>query len=761
MSIPDASTNIRVHNAFTQGRSAGIRQTDPVNGGSESARDTFESDTATATVDVGELFPNKVPNPLHQYNSFNCIFTLACLTLEEINFPARLRQKSPQIIIVRSGGSGQSKFLTPYDLDFNGGTSNTRTAREYFIGDVNINTMIGPQDKGQSNVTKLEFTVYEPYSMGTFVETLRLSGLKAGFKNYIEAPWCLIIEFIGHTLDNKVESVKDALGNSTKRIFPIKIGNIDFTADQAGARYTIQAIPTSDIALQNSTQTIPKDVKIEGTTVQEMLQIALQNELNKNRKAKNKNKTTLEEINDVIINFPTQEAQEKLSQRTSYQDAELAATSTADLQRSNIIGTGAQVVSSPNATSYVQSKDSLNNIGNSKINLTNQQNKNVGSEDDNTFYDKFTKLSKFRVRGQIPNLSFKQGTNLTNIITNVILLSEYGQRLFQPSDANGFKTWFKIVPRAFYINDTVIVEKKGTYPLLIVIDVIEHKVHESLFAKINRKTQTENFHKFVVKEYDYLFTGKNLDVLKFDIQIKGSFQQQLPSDQANSKEDPNKKTKNEGEKKETSADDKAGDAAAQGVGTGKLTANFYASPRRKNYEALGELTTEQRLNLEFHDMIMTGNISLVDTTIELLGDPYFLADSGLGNYYSTVDNDPRTGQKKFINKDGSAEPTFQGIYCVVNFRTPIDYTSNGNMVFKGTANALNKNFVQLDEFSGVYKVNFVDNIFTNGTFTQNLKLIRVLNQEITGKSTSTTSLGQPIYGDSEGAAPNVTDTESF
>ena len=187
MPIPDASTNIRVHNAFTQGRSAGIRTSDPVNGGSETARDTFESDTATdaATVDVGELFPNKVPNPLHQYNSFNCIFTLACLTLEEINFPARLRQKSPQIIIVRSGGSGQSKFLTPYDLDFNGGTSNTRTAREYFIGDVNINTMIGPQDKGQSNVTKLEFTVYEPYSMGTIVETLRLSGLKAGFKNYI------------------------------------------------------------------------------------------------------------------------------------------------------------------------------------------------------------------------------------------------------------------------------------------------------------------------------------------------------------------------------------------------------------------------------------------------------------------------------------------------------------------------------------------------------------------------------------------------
>ena len=349
---------------------------------------------------------------------------------------------------------------------------------------------------------------------------------------------------------------------------------------------------------------------------------------------------------------------------------------------------------------------------------------------------------------------------MESIITNVILLSDYGDRLFQPSDANGFKTWFKIVPRCFYINDEKIVEQNGTYPLLMVFDVIEHKVHESLFAKINRKTQTENFNKFVIKEYDYLFTGKNLDVLKFEIKIQASYQQLLPSDKANSKQDPNKKTKNEGNDT-ADVDNSAGETAAQNVGTGKITANFFASPRRKNYEALGELTTEQRQTLEFHDMIMTGSISLTNTNLELLGDPYFLADSGLGNYYASVGKDPRTGEKKFINNDGSAEPTFAGIYCVVNFKTPIDYVSSGNMVFKGTANSLNKNFVQLDEFSGVYRVNQVDNAFQNGTFVQTLQLVRVPNQEVTGKATSTTALGQPIYGDTEGGAPNVTDTESF
>jgi hypothetical protein len=566
----------------------------------------------------------------------------------------------------------------------------------------------------------------------------------------------LIIEFVGHTLENRTESVKDVLGNSTKRIFPIKIGDIEFTADQAGSLYQINAVPVSDVALMSSMQTIPKDIRIEGSTVQEILQIALQAELNKNRKAKNKNKKTLEEINDIIVNFPIQEEQEKLSKRTGYTAAESGTTFNPDAQRSALLGTGAQVVSTPSTTSYVQFKNTLNTIGGAKINLTKQQNKNVGSEDDNKFYDLVTKRSKFTVREQIPNLTFKQGTTVSEIITNVILLSDYGERLFQPSDANGFKTWFKIVPRTFYINDEKIVEQNGTYPKLIVFDVIEHKVHESLFAKINRKTHTENFRKFVVKEYDYLFSGKNLDVLKFDIKIRASFQQQFPSDKANSKQDPNKKTRNEGDDS-ADVDSAPGQAAAQNVGTGKITANYFASGRRKNYEALGELTTEQRQTLEFYDMIMTGGINLTNTSLELLGDPYFLADSGLGNYYATVGTDPRTGEKKFINQDGSAEPTFNGLYCVVNFKTPIDYVSSGNMVFKSTANDLNKNFVQLDEFSGVYRVTQVDSLFQNGTFVQTLQLVRVPNQEITGAPTSINSLGVSTFGDptGEGAPADV------
>lgn len=732
--------NIKVHNAFTQGRSAGIRPIDPTNGGSATSRDTFASDTATFVADDTVMFPNKITNPLHQFSSFNSIFTLACLTIEEINFPARLRQRPPKVTILRSGGSGQSKYLTPYDLDFNGGTD-VRNAREYFIENVNISTTIAPGKQGQSNVNTLDFTVYEPYSMGTFVETLRQSGIKAGYKNWVEAPWCLIIEFIGIDANNKMSQVKDSLGNNTKRIFPIKISDLQFTADQAGARYEIKAVPVNEIALNKGVQSIPNDITLRGMDVQSMLQGALQTELNKNKKSKNKDKKNkLAEIDDIIINFPKREQQQSLSQRTGYSDNAAGATFNPQEQRTELLGTGAQVVSTPHITQYEQARNTVNAIGLSKMTVTENQIKSVLSEDDKKFYDIKTKLGKtVKFNNKIAEIAFKQGAAISSIIENVILLSDYGKRLFEPSDENGFKTWFKIITRCFYINDEEILESNAKYPLLVVFDVIEHKVHESLLAKPNKKTNTQNFNKFIVKEYDYLFSGKNLDVLKFDLKILASFQQLLPSDKADSKEDPNRKARKE---KDNSGgvDESAGDTAKGNVASGQASAGYYYSPRRKSMESLNELTTEQRQTLEFHDMIMSGSIAFSSVNIELLGDPYFLADSGTGNYYASVDKDPRTGDQKFINNDGSAEPTFNGIYCVINFKTPIDYAANGNMIFKGTANELNKNFVTLNEFSGVYRMTMVKNIFQSGTFTQDLQLVRVPNQEVEGAATKSIAL---------------------
>ena len=728
------------------------------------SRDTFESDTAAAGVremgdaseaesvaakkstfnaDTTALFPNKIENPLHQYNSFNSIFTLAVLTLDEINFPAKLRSRPASVTILRSGGSGSSKYLTLYDANFDGNTSAQRTAREYFINDVNINTMPAPHAKGSSNITKIDFTVYEPYSMGTFIETIKQAAKSAGFNNWVEAPYCLTIEFIGNKLNNQSEFVADSNGSSTKRVFPIKLTDINFTADQAGAQYQVQAIPVPDLALRKSVQLIQNDVTIQGSTVQQMLQESLQTELNKKNK-KNSNSTNESVIHDVIINFPQQKAAEELAQKTGQNDG--SATVDPNAQRSELVGSGGQVYRTPSQTAYTQPQDTVNDIGKSKVNITKDQYKKVMSEDTKEFYNTVTKNIKLITQGQTPNITFKSGTSLEVIVTNVILLSDYGRFLLQDSDQDGFKKWFKIVPRAYYIKDDDALEKTGAFPILYVLDVIEHKVHESLLVKPNKKTNTANINKFVIKEYNYLFSGSNLDVLKFDIDIKAGFQSQLPSDKADSKEDPNRKSKSSKEN-QSDLDQSVGDTAKESVASGKTVTNYFYNPRRSARESIGELTTEQKQTLEFHDFIQTGAISFTNTDLTILGDPYFLADSGTGNYYAQIQKDPVTGNPKFINKDGSAEPTFNGIYIVVNFRTPIDYAANGQTVFKDTASQLNKNFVKLDAFSGVFRVTDINNNFSNGVFTQNIKLVRVANQEVVAAVTADSVINKKLIAD--------------
>lgn len=727
-----------------------------------SSRDTFGSDTADdaqkSTYDANNtvLFPNKIPNPLHNYNSFNTIFTLACLTPEELNFPYRLRVKSPTVTILRSGGSGTSKYKTLYDLDFNGGGSNTRIAREYFINNVQIQTVMSPNKNSMTNATKVTFSVFEPYSMGTFIETIKAAGAQAGYKNWSQAPFCLIMEFVGTDLSNKTVNITDQNNRPTKRILPILFTGINFSADQAGATYQVDAVAQPEYSMRRSVQSLTTDITIRGTTVQQFLQNSLQDELNKNKKSKNKEgdkKYTV--IDDIIVNFPKLDQLNQQSQRTAFTDQK--ATYDPNEQRTQLVGTGSQVLSTPSSISYEQSYASMNDIGKSLMNFTDNQLKNVLNDDDKKFYDNKKKIiTKQKIINQrLGELSFKAGTSIENIITNVILYSDYTKFLLADSDANGFKKWFKVVPRVFLINDAEILEKTGAYARLIVFDVIEHMVHESLFVKPNVKTDTVKINNFVVKEYDYLFTGKNLDVLKFDIQINNSLLAQLPSDQADSKEDPNKKSKAEKEKK-SQIDDSKGDTADSKTASAQTTTNYFYSPIKNTMESVGELSTEQKMSLEFHDFITTGQIAFVKADLSILGDPYFIADSGTGNYYSQIETDPKTGNPKFINKDGSMEPTFAGVYVVLNFRTPIDYASNGQMTFKDSASQLNKNFIKLAQFSGVFQVVQVENIFENGVFRQELQLTRIPNQEVKKEKTKGSAL--VLGGSKENNNLGVTNT---
>ena len=118
----------------------------------------------------------------------------------------------------------------------------------------------------------------------------------------------------------------------------------------------------------------------------------------------------------------------------------------------------------------------------------------------------------------------------------------------------------------------------------------------------------------------------------------------------------------------------------------------------------------------FQNALVNSPVDLITVKMTIMGDPYYIADSGMGNW-SNVEtgafNVTETGAVNYQNGE---------VDILVNFRTPIDIDqSTGYMNFGQTQ--------LVDGFSGLYQVTRVISHFQSGKFTQELDLIRRREQE--------------------------------
>jgi hypothetical protein len=118
----------------------------------------------------------------------------------------------------------------------------------------------------------------------------------------------------------------------------------------------------------------------------------------------------------------------------------------------------------------------------------------------------------------------------------------------------------------------------------------------------------------------------------------------------------------------------------------------------------------------FHNAIIDSGSDLVTADMEIWGDPYYIADSGMGNYNS----EPLPGTIN-LNADGSINHQNGEVDVNVNFRTPVDFSPEGIMTFP-------EETIKVNAFSGVYQVVKVTNVFQGGIFKQSLNMVRRRNQ---------------------------------
>jgi hypothetical protein len=705
----------------------------------------------------GLAFPVGIQeNPLSKYASYNCIFTFGALSTYEVNFPdfTYRRTGKSNNVVLRSGGAGSSHTQTLYEKQLG-------IKGEYFIDNVEVDTIIAPNRRTkQTNATGISFEVLEPYSMGLFLQALQVAALRGGHKNYLQAPFLLTVEFIGWDDNGRPLNIPN-----TRRMFPLKLSNVEFNVTAEGSKYTVEAIAWHEQAFANEIQGVKTDVDIKGATVAELLQTgpeSLATILN-NREIQQQQAGNKTQADQYVILFPKSRStqDEQLIGAVEQADGATTQSSTAangmparelsderkqelyeqisgiengevpadfDAELSKILGI---VVRRSNLgesiREYAEKEENLNRIGQSKIA------KSYLDEGRQVFgrpaFVRDEETGEFS-RGNITisddgrRINFKQGAKVQDIIEEVVLLSEYGRQFAtETPDSNGMKTWFRIESDVYSVTDSNNVDRTGQNPRVIVYRVVPYQVSASrLTSPTQAAPGMANLKRQAVKEYNYIYTGKNDDVLNFDIQIDTAFFNAVQADfgqltrtsvtqGANTLAAPPAQPvfgQNDGNTNNIPSTGTAAASTVSNVNTGQQGGGVTNHP-------------ETQIARAFNDAIVNSNTDLVSANIEIWGDPYYIADSGMGNY-----NAPEIPGILNINPNGSIDYQSSEVDVLINFRTPIDIGADGMMDYPGAGTR------PVGAFSGLYQVLTVKNKFSGNRFTQELETIRRRNQPTEG-----------------------------
>ena len=668
---------------------------------------------------------SRIPNPLRNHNTYNYIVTLGCISSTAYN-TGTYKDSGLDRIILRSGGGSKSQ-------------NRVRTAEEqslgedleYFIDDLEIDAVIAPnQNTGISLGTTIKFKVVEPYSMSQFIEALQVAANESGYTNYINATFCLKIEFVGW----------DELGKTSKQFvekpiyIPIKLIKMDFDVTESGSQYIVDAISYGEMSTFDHVNNTLVQIGTNGFSVADVLE----NANNAVTAIMNDHLEVLEndgripKMHRYLILFPKDVTSIYDIVKTSGDVDVSKLTSDPITVETKEVGPGLKKIETTNRTLvedfigappiyrklkyYSLSEANMNSIGLSPLKVSTVEGGNQS----------FTLASSAIRDGRIyrntkdleptqnsRRFDYNEGNRITGIIEDVILSSRYVQdalekiRNNQPGE-NGKYAWFRIEPMTFVEQTGEIENESGATVNTYVYAIHEYFIDEAKFiGPGGTPSGTEALRKGAPKEYSYFYTGQNEDVLNFDINFNMAFFNAISGDLNSGRTGGGSHVT--GEVSET------GDATTSAKTTSKplepraqtiLTNSESRIPRGSRDGRISE--SERRRAETLHDRIINSTVDMVTAEMEIWGDPYFIP-----NYQAS--GGPEDRSSAFVSSDGTMRYIKDEISIVINFRTPLDYQITGFVM----------NFPELVKpFSGLFNVWAVTNVFAAGKFTQTLKLIR-------------------------------------
>jgi hypothetical protein len=383
-----------------------------------------------------------------------------------------------------------------------------------------LESQVGFQDGENTNVSNISFKVTEPYSMGMFLMACQQLALEQGHDTWQEAPYILSIEFRGNTETGRLVSIP-----KTSRYIPILLTDIDFTVTDKGTVYEVKAMPFGGIALTDSNSNLTSDVTVTGASVQQILQSgekSLQVALNKRQKLL-VDAGVIDVADEYLILFPQNLSSEATSSAFGDSENFAPASGSIDAGSSSTIEKSLGVSRNGPNNNLQQSGDQANEIGAALLDFDKDSATRdaVPAGKDSEVYDSksgtFFK-GKLTIDPGKSDFKFSQDSDIVNAINQVVLKSTYIKKTFatQNLTKEGYRNWWRVDAQVYNIGPTR--ANTATKPKLYVYRVVPYNVHSSRLMPAGKRAPGYDQLKLqVVKEYNYIYTGKNVDIINFKL----------------------------------------------------------------------------------------------------------------------------------------------------------------------------------------------------------------------------------------------------
>ena len=703
------------------------------------------------------------PNSLHKLASYSTQYDLYMMKPDDYNYLQdylmynmtddgekietlvyNFIRKPERLLISSSGIQREPTDGLDEQLDLEGGgvenhitttNHNRHFRRNYHINDINITSYVSPSKKtGGAKYTNATMKISEPYG-ATLIENLIKATVQFGGKNYIEMPYMLKISFRGWDENGNPHGKRFQTDNA--KWLMLKIGDINFNVTPDGTEYNFEMYRYSDSAFGMVHGSLPDDVQVNSTTVGEFFGIT--------------------EIGDGagIVTTESKDVDSKaIGPGGAYGDTPSRVTTTNKHYKTfqdilnkqwDNIKDDEEKPAYPDTYSFKidlgAGKEAVNRFKNAKI-------LKADSLDANNMpvYSNLIKAAGIEKEGfsKNPNaagstaLQLAGGMGIETCIKTVMSTSTFmtdqvtvktgnswNQKL---NDGKGGYDDIKAGPMIPDIQTTYTLEESEENPLWLykitpvvtigkwdyVRELYQRNIQYviSLYESKGRAPESGPMYGVtdVVKQYDYLYTGQNKDVLEFDMNFSSAaFDPRIVGGYHFGLE----QYVDKGGRTKKSQFNQTGYTHVDPFTTG-----YYLTRNRSDIWQAGSSADYRTVMAKnFMSKIYQGGADKLVGTLTIIGDPDFITqDEGFGLHAHSslyVRNSVNTHRDPVI---------------LINFLTPPDInTETGLLETHSGDKFVEGNSISI--FSGYYRVLIISSTISDNVFRQELSLVRVEVQE--------------------------------